>query len=138
MDGFAEYFVVLLVLLTIPIFLAAAVFILFLYRRYDSWAFRSLNSRFDGLDVHPVPAAGDVTITYHTYHGVLTWFTQVPHQVSLPPEQARELLGRLLRFNLSWGLLVLGGVMIPPLAIGNYIAQRRSISVQEAASKARL
>ena len=71
-------------------------------------------------------------LTYHTYHGFIAWFTQTPHQVALPPDDARKLLGRLLRFNLMWGLVTYGALFIPPLAILNYFAQRRSIAKQAA------
>ena len=103
-----------------------------LFRSYERLARRSLRRKYAGLQIHEVPVAGDVTLTYHTYHGLIAWFTQTPHYVSLPPDHARILLGRLFRFNLTWGLLTYGALFIPPLAVWNYFTQRRSISSQEA------
>ena len=40
------------------------------------------------------------------------------------------LLARLLRFNLTWGMLSYGLLFVPFLAIGNYLAQKRSIEKQ--------
>jgi hypothetical protein len=103
-----------------------------LVRGYEQSALRALKRAYDGFEVRQQPARGDVVIEYHTYHGVIAWVTQSPHQVALPPEQARELLARLLRFNLTWGMTSKGFLFIPFLAIGTYLAQRRSISRQEA------
>lgn len=116
----------------IAVLVALAVFALILFRSFERFALRSLERKYTGLQVHETPAAGDVTLTYHTYHGFIAWFTQTPHHVSMPPDDARVLLGRLLRFNLTWGLLTYGILFIPPLALWNYFAQRRSISSQEA------
>jgi multisubunit Na+/H+ antiporter MnhB subunit len=98
---------------------------------YERWAQRSLERKYAGLDIHEFQHPGDVKVSYHTCHGVLIWFTVAHHCVWLPPDQARLLLGRLLRFNLCWGLLARGGIFVGPLAIVNYIAQRRSVNAQE-------
>lgn len=110
-------------------------FAFFLFRGYEYLARRALVRRYNGLDVHAVPQAGDVILTYHTYHGFIAWFTQTPHQVALPPDDARKLLGRLLRFNLTWGLVTYGALFIPPLALFNYFSQRRSIDEQESKNR---
>lgn len=105
---------------------------LWFYRRHEDLALRSLSRKYADLKIHSDPRVGDVILAYYTYHGFLVWFTQTPHHVALPPDDARRLLGRLLRFNLKWGLLTYGAAFVPPLAILNYFAQRRSIAKQEA------
>ena len=68
---------------------------------------------------------------YHTYRGFLVWFVQEEHRVCAPPEDAKILLARLLRFNLTWGMLSYGLLFVPLFAIGNYVVQKRSIETQE-------
>jgi hypothetical protein len=109
-------------------------FALWLFRGYEGMARAALKRAFEDLDIHAAVAPRDVVLKYHTYHGFLAWGTETAHTVILPPEDARKLLGRLLRFNLSWGLAAHGGILVPPLAVGNYIAQRRSITRQERAA----
>jgi hypothetical protein len=101
------------------------------FRGYERAAGKALAQRFQELEIHDPPQPGDVVLVYHTYHGFLAWFTQIEHRVHLPPNQARELLGRLLRFNCTWGLTARGCVLVPPVSIVNYFMQRRSISAQE-------
>lgn len=122
----------------IAVLIVLGVTALFLFRGYERLARRSLERRYAGLDVHEALQPGDVVLTYHTYHGLIAWFTQTPHQVALPPDDARKLLGRLLRFNLTWGLVTYGVLFIPPVAVVSYFAQRRSITAQEAAGGARV
>lgn len=112
----------------IAFFVTLGVLALFLLRGYEALARRSLRRKYRGLTIHDVPQARDVVVTYHTYHGFIAWVTQTPHQVFLPPDDARRLLGRLLRFNLLWGLFSYGALFFPPIAVLNYIAQRRSIA----------
>ena len=71
-----------------------------------------------------------VELCFITYHGLLAWFTQVSHHRQLSPEAARVLLGRLLRFNLTWGMLTPGVFLMLPLCIWSYIQQRRWIAAQ--------
>jgi hypothetical protein len=101
---------------------------------YRTLASRSLRRKFNGLTIHFVPEAGDVRITYYTYHGFVAWFSQTEHRLTLPPPDARILLGRLLRFNLTWGLWAAGSPLLLPLAVANYFVQRRSVSRQETAN----
>ena len=75
-----------------------------------------------GLELHDSFLPGDVLLTYHTYHGLIVWVTQTRHRVAAPPADARRLLARLLRFNLSWGLLTYAVLFVVPLAILNYWA----------------
>jgi hypothetical protein len=72
-----------------------------------------------------------VFLEYRTYHGFFAWSTATEHRVFLPLEDAQQLLGRLLRFNLTWGLLVHGGVLVVPMAIGNYLRQRHLLISRE-------
>jgi hypothetical protein len=109
-----------------------AVFVaLYLYRGWERLASRSLARVYDGLKIHEPPRVGDVLISYHTYHGVLVWFTQTHHVVALPAADARILLDRLLRFNLSYGLLAQGSFLVAPLVFFNYLAQRRAVTRQQ-------
>ncbi len=122
----------LTIVVGITILIGLGIGALYLFRGYEHLARRSLERKYADLAVHPEPQAGDVVLIYHTYHGLVAWFTLTPHHVALPPEDARELLSRLLRFNLTWGLVTYGALFIPPLAILNYFAQRRSIAAQQA------
>ncbi|MEW4451677.1 hypothetical protein AB1L30_03230 [Bremerella sp. JC817] len=99
----------------------------------DNIGLGTLRKCFQGIDLHESPQPGDVTFTYHTYRGILVWSIQEEHTIWAEPVEARKLLGRLLRFNLTMGMLGTGMVFIPLLAIGNYLAQRRSIAKQERA-----
>ncbi len=116
---------------SIAVVVGFGVIALLMYRGYEFFARRALQRAYRDLEIAEAPSPDDVILKYHTYHGLLAWVTQTPHEVALPPEDARTLLGRLLRFNLSWGLLSCGCLFIPPIAIGNYMAQRRSIAEQE-------
>lgn len=120
------------IIIGIAVFVGLVVLGLFFFRRHEHLALRSLERRYADLEIHSDPRVGDVILTYQTYHGFLVWFTQTSHHVALRPDDARKLLGRLLRFNLKWGLVTYGAVFVPPLAILNYLAQRRSIAKQEA------
>ena len=63
----------------------------------------------------------------------MIWVTQDEHHVHARYEDAKTLLGRLLRFNLTWGLLSYGLLFIPFVAYFNYRAQRNSIEQQHIA-----
>jgi len=93
---------------------------------------KPLMRRYNGLEIHDSPDSNDVSFTYHTYRGFLLWFVQDEHSINAPPRDARVLLGRLLRFNLTYGMLSYGLLFVPLLAIGNYIAQSRNIKKQVA------
>jgi hypothetical protein len=102
---------------------------LYFYRYCEKLALRTLNRQYAGITIREVPVAGDVVLSYHTYHGFLAWFTQTEHRMALPADDARILLGRLLRYNLIWSIPT-ACLFVPPLAIGNYLAQRSSIARQ--------
>jgi hypothetical protein len=121
----------LLISFSLLLVLLAVVFVVYLlFGGLNTFALRPLRRCFEGLDLHETPAGGDVSFVYHTYRGLLFWFTQTEHRVFAPPEDAQRLLKRLLRFNLTWGLLSWGVLFIPFFAYGNYLAQRRSIEKQ--------
>lgn len=124
------------IVVAVVIVIVLGVLALLLFRGYEGLARNALVRCYRGLSLHDIPGTGDVVLTYHTYHGLVAWFTQTTHQVVLPAEEARLLLGRLLRFNLTWGLLTWGAAFVIPLSLGNYFAQRRSISVQKSAGAA--
>lgn len=111
--------------------LLAAVFVIYLlFGGLYSFARKPLERCFEGIDLHDTRMAGDVSFVYHTYRGLLLWFTQTEHHVIAPQKDAEKLLKRLLRFNLTWGLLSYGVLFIPIVAYSNYLAQRRSIQRQ--------
>ena len=125
-----ERLLYLFVMIAVPLtFIGVPIF--FLMGGPQKFALKALQKRFDGLDLHDSRQAGDVSLVYHTYRGFLIWFVQDEHRVCAPSEDARLLLSRLLRFNLTWGMLSCGLVFVPWLAIGNYFAQKRSIEKQE-------
>ncbi len=125
-----ERLLVVFVLIGVPlIFIAVLVFAF--KGGILSFALKPLRKRFVGLNLRDSPQRGDVTFVYHTYRGLFAWVIQTEHRGWASPEDARTLLGRLLRFNLTWGMLSCGLVFIPWIAIGNYYAQKRSIKNQE-------
>jgi hypothetical protein len=113
---------ILLVLVVVPVYL--------LFGGLRTFALKPLRRCFDGVRLHEVPEPGDVLLVYHTYRGLLLWVTQDEHRVLAPRADAERLLGRLLRFNLTWGMLSYGLLFIPFLAVGSYYGQRRSIREQ--------
>ncbi|PQO47885.1 hypothetical protein [Blastopirellula marina] len=127
-----EYFFIPLALLTPVLLIGIPIWILVV--GIDNIGLGTLKKCFRGIDVHETPQAGDVTFTYHTYRGVIVWFIQEEHVIIAPPDDALTLLNRLLRYNLTMGMLTYGLAFIPFLAIGNYLVQRRSIFRQKAAN----
>lgn len=126
----SERLLIFFVMLAIPLtFIGVPIFVFTGGIRKFAW--KPLQRQFAGLDLHESAQPGDVCFVYHTYRGFLVWFVQDEHRVCASPEDARLLLARLLRFNLTWGMLSYGLLFIPFLAIGNYLAQTRSIDQQE-------
>ena len=114
------------VLIAVPLLLI--VFPLYLlFGGLRTFALKPLKRCYAGIEVHASPEPGDVECVYHTYRGLFLWVTQDEHRFFATAEDAERLLGRLLRFNLTWGLLSYGMFFIPFLAIGNYYAQIKSI-----------
>ena len=77
---------------------------------------------------------GDVAVVYHTYAGFLVYGVQSEWRFALPAGDARTVLRKMLRSNLTWGMLAPGLVFVPLLALGNYWTQLRSIRQQEIAA----
>ena len=126
--GFAAIAVSILVVIGLP------VAVLFGFRKFKKVARTALAERYEGLQVHASPQSRDVCLVYHTYHGIIVWFTQTTHRVYLPPDDARELLRRLFWFNIGWGWSAYLGLFVIPLSLFNYYSQQRSISAQETAN----
>ena len=72
-------------------------------------------------------------MVFHTYYGFIAFTQETKHHFWATPEDAREALGRLHRFNLVWGWFAHGAMLIPLVSYGNFLAQRRSIRRQEEA-----
>lgn len=113
---------ILFILVAFPLYL--------LFGGLRTFALRPLRHCYEGIEIHDIPRPGDATFVYHTYRGFLLWFTQDEHRIAAPPPDAERLLGRLLRFNLTWGMLSYGMLFIPLIAVGNYFTQRRAIRAQ--------
>jgi hypothetical protein len=117
-----------LVGLGVFVFLAASA--LLILRAYEALARRALRRIYSDFDLSDSRRAGDIAIVFHTYHGLIAWFTQTEHRLCVPGTDAKRLLNRFLRFNLTWGLFTWGALFVPPISLFNYLAQRRSIAQQ--------
>src|SRR5262245_26727726 len=125
--------VLILIVASVALYGATGRVILRGYRWWQGSAQSARLRAFEGLKHHTEPNPGLVKVLFHTYHGVLVVVTQVEHRFWTPPEDAREALWRLHRFNLGWGMLAYGALLIPLAACGNYLARKRSIRKQSAA-----
>ena len=74
-----------------------------------------------------------VSVVFHAYSGILVFTRQVEYRFWATPDDARAILAKLNRFNLTWGFFAYGAIVIPVLSLGNYWAQLRRISKQVAA-----
>ncbi len=101
---------------------------------FQGFARKPLIRCFKGLELHDQQYEGDVIIRYQTYRGFLIWLIQEDHHIATSPQEAKTLLRRLLTFNLTWGLLSYGAILVPLFAIPCYFAQLRSIDRQVANS----
>ncbi len=120
----------ILLVLVIYLFLFAIIagLVYFLYSGGSKNLFRhALFKNYDGLEVHKTRQPGDVELKYHTYRGFFLWFIQEEHHVYAPRHTALALLRRLLKFNLTYGLMSSWPIFVPFLAIGNYYAQKKRI-----------
>jgi len=125
-----ERLLILFVMIAVPMtFIGVPIFVFM--GGIQKFALKPLQRRFNGIDLHASPQPGDVCFVYHTYRGFLVWFVQDEHRVCASAVDAKLLLNRLLRFNLTWGMLSYGLLFVPLLAIGNYVSQKRSIEKQE-------
>ena len=105
-----------------------------MFRGYEALARRALRRIYSDFDLSDSQRDGDVAIVFHTYHGLVAWFTQTEHREYVSATTAIRLLNRFLRFNLTWGLFTWGALFVPPISLLNYFAQRRSIARQIADS----
>ena len=131
-----ENILIIFVLIATPLLLIVLPLYL-LFGGLRRFARRPLDRCYDGIGLHDQLKPGDVSFVYHTYRGMLLWVTQDEHRVIAPSNDAERLLRRLLRYNLTWGLFS-AVVYVPFLAIGNYVAQKRSIRRQVAKTDADL
>jgi len=125
-----ERLLTLFVMIAVPLTLIGVPIFVFM-GGIQKFALKPLQKRFMGLNLHDSPQPGDVCFVYHTYRGFLVWFVQDEHRVCTTPDDARTLLTRLLRYNLTWGMLSYGLLFVPLIAVGNFFAQMRSIEKQE-------
>ena len=122
-----------LVVASIAFYAALGWIILQGYRWLRRAADASRLRAFEGLKIHSGSAPGLVAVLFHTYYGFIVFVIQTEHQFWAPPDDAREALWRLHRFNLSWGMFAYGVLVIPFFSFGNYLSQKRSIRRQEMA-----
>ena len=85
---------------------------------------------FRGLNVSTSRRRGDVLVRFHTYRGILISIEQLEHNVWCPPDEARKLIGRFFRFNLSYGSGALFGPVIPIVSFSYWRRERRSVKEQ--------
>ena len=90
---------------------------------------------FQGVTVFDAPGPGLVGVVFHTYSGLLVFVQQVEYRFWATPADARTVLARLHKYNLTWGFFAYGALFIPLLSFGNYLAQKRRIAQQEAAAR---
>jgi hypothetical protein len=86
---------------------------------------------YAGTETFTEPVPDSVFVRFHTYDGFLVWVREHEHAFYALPEEARELLRRLHRYNLTRGILAAGGRFVPFISYFNYKAQLRSIAAQE-------
>jgi hypothetical protein len=109
------------------------VLVVWTHRKLASVADSAHLHLFEDLAVATQPGPGLVLIVFHTYYGFLVFVHQLEHRFWATPEDARKVLARLNRFNLTWGFFAYGALIIRILSLGNYWVQRRRISKQSAA-----
>jgi hypothetical protein len=102
------------------------------YRWFVARSQRAQMRAFDGVAIYDRPSPGLVEVVFHTYSGVVVFVIQFEHRFWARPDDARLVLSRLHRFNLTWGLFAYGLLIIPVFSFGNYWAQRRRITKQSA------
>jgi hypothetical protein len=119
--------------LAIPLFVIAC--IVLAIRQLRMPFERKFRRAYAGLRISDTQEPGMVLLQFHTYDGFLAWFTQTSHVVFAPPDDARKLLRRLVRHNLTWGMLSAGNFFVPLLTYFNRRAQLQSVEVQEQAMR---
>jgi hypothetical protein len=101
-----------------------------LIRRLIRPAEQQFAKQYAGLTLSKKPAPGKVFVRYNTYDGLFIWVITTTHQAFMTPDDARELLQRLRRYNMWHGFFAYGAIIIPYLAWTDCHAQLRSIEEQ--------
>jgi hypothetical protein len=127
-----ELFIALLAVGLVLFVFASGFGIAWLMRRDDRIARGDFAALTSDLAIHDEPQPGDVALVYRTYHGFRLWVVPTEHRYILPTADARVLLGRMLRFNLTRGLQSAAGPLVVLPALVDYARQRRAIERQEA------
>lgn len=80
----------------------------------------------------PLQVAADepakVHFVFHRYSGFLLFVKQNRYDCWLPIPDAERLLKQLVRHNLTWGLLVYGGVLVPFFTYFEWRSQKKRIA----------
>ena len=105
------------------------------YRRLREFVESSHRRAFKGLEIHGGPAPCLVAVVFHTYWGFIAFTHHQKHCFWAPPDDARQALMRLHRFNMTWGFFAHGAILIPIVSFCNFLSQKRSISKQDAAMR---
>ena len=105
-------------------------------RWFGAAAIRSQARMFEGMTVYDEPGPGLVGVVFHTYSGLFVYAHQLEYRFWATPGDARTVLSRMNKHNLTRGFFAYGALVIPLLSLGNYWAQRRRIAKQEAAAPA--
>ncbi|MEN6450781.1 MAG: hypothetical protein ABFC96_09835 [Thermoguttaceae bacterium] len=102
------------------------------HRWFTALADRAQMRAFEGVTISHAPGPGLVGVVFHAYSGVFAFTRQVEYRFWADPSDARLVLARLHRFNLTWGFFAYGALIIPILSLGNYWVQQARIKEQAA------
>lgn len=122
--------IIAILLVGLLLIVALAVGVLYGIRWFGAFARRRELRAFEGMPVFGEPGPGLVAVVFHTYSGLLLFVIQSEWRFWATPEDARKILSRLNRHNLTWGFLAYGVLVIPILTLGNYATQLRRIRKQ--------
>lgn len=118
----------LLAVAAVLLLIGVPIFVIKFRRRSLSVAQDDLYAGIQGIRPLGEPEAGDVRLVFHTYSGFLAYVTQRRHEVTLPADQARVLLNRALKHNLTWGFFAYGALFIPIISLVEYRSQAARIA----------
>jgi hypothetical protein len=90
------------------------------------WAMRRMRLSEERARSLPVES-GKVRLIFHTYTGHVLGCAERAYDLVLPIDDAEILLNRLVRHNLTRGLLFYGGPLVPVFTYFEYRAQKRKI-----------
>ena len=102
------------------------------YRWFSTKTSNAKALAFENVTVFNEAQPDLVEVKFHTYCGFLIFVEQEEHHLWATPDDARILLDRLHGFNLKWGLLAYGALVIPLLSAYSRMQQRRFIKKQVA------